>query len=58
MSIQQNLTSWKLLIFTFEIVPFVSQAMKNNCMTLPFTLEKSKENCPLIQHEVEKLNHI
>lgn len=38
----QNVASWKLLIFTHAIVPFVSQAMKNNCISLPFTLVKEK----------------
>lgn len=30
------------LFFTHEIVPFVSQAMKINCVLLPFTLVKGE----------------
>lgn len=38
----KNLAPWKLLIFTHEIVPCVSQAMKINCILLPFTLVKGE----------------
>lgn len=38
----KSLVPWKLLIFVPEIIPFVSQAPKNNHISLPFTLVKGE----------------